>query len=594
MPGLVGLITKMPLQDAKVKLHRMVAALRHGASETSGVWCNEHLGIYAGWVERNRPAALGLPIHNEGSALTLLFSGEAFAEGAMWSAGLSQLLHSAEADPCFPKCLNGLFHGMLIDERDKRGILFNDRYGMHRLYYCETADAFYFAVEAKAILAVCPETRTIDPDGLAQFIACGCTLENRTIFKGISVLPAASVWMFRAGHIALKGSYFNPEEWEDQPPLDTESYYQHLKTAFAESVPKYFIGSETIGVSLTGGLDSRMLMAWSGAASGALRCYTFGSMYRESQDVKIARRVAQTCMQAHDLITVGQEFLRDFPRYAEQAVFLTDGCVEVKHAPDLYVGERTAHFAPVRVTGNYGGEVLRHVRTLKTADVVPGLFAASLDASIRNAKATYSSLLVAHPLSFAVFRQAPWRQYGLLALERTQQTIRSPFLDNEIVRTVFRAPKTSLESDGVSVRLIADGNGRLSTIRSDRGLLGDVRGLTAALQQAYFDFTFKAEYAWDYGMPDSVVRMDRAMKRLHLERLFLGRHKFTHFRIWYRDTLSSYVREFLLDARSLSRPYLKRGAVERVVTEHCSGLRNHTDTIHRLLTLEHLHRLFID
>ena len=95
-------------------------------------------------------------------------------------------------------------------------------------------------------------------------------------------------------------------------------------------------------------------------------------------------------------------------------------------------------------------------------------------------------------------------------------------------------------------------------------------------------------------MPQWVTQTDNAMRGLHLERLFLGRHKFYHFRIWYRDALSNYIREMLLDPRSLSRPYLERQAAEELVIAHTSGKRNYTTEIHKLLTLEHLHRLFID
>jgi asparagine synthase (glutamine-hydrolysing) len=81
---------------------------------------------------------------------------------------------------------------------------------------------------------------------------------------------------------------------------------------------------------------------------------------------------------------------------------------------------------------------------------------------------------------------------------------------------------------------------------------------------------------------------------LHFERLFLGRHKLLHFRIWYRDALSKFVREILLDPRTLSRPYLDRKGVESVVYGHTSGTRNCTTDIHKLLTLELIHRLFFD
>jgi asparagine synthase (glutamine-hydrolysing) len=95
-------------------------------------------------------------------------------------------------------------------------------------------------------------------------------------------------------------------------------------------------------------------------------------------------------------------------------------------------------------------------------------------------------------------------------------------------------------------------------------------------------------------MPQWVAEIDHALSPLHLERLFLGRHKFYHFRVWYRDTLANYVREMLLDSRTLSRPYLERKGVEEIVSGHLKGNRNHTSAIHKLLTLELIHRQFLD
>ena len=65
-------------------------------------------------------------------------------------------------------------------------------------------------------------------------------------------------------------------------------------------------------------------------------------------------------------------------------------------------------------------------------------------------------------------------------------------------------------------------------------------------------------------------------------------------RVWYRDALAQYVREILLDSRSLARPYLERSGVEEIVRGHLKGNRNYTNEIHQLLTLELVHRLFID
>jgi asparagine synthase (glutamine-hydrolysing) len=50
----------------------------------------------------------------------------------------------------------------------------------------------------------------------------------------------------------------------------------------------------------------------------------------------------------------------------------------------------------------------------------------------------------------------------------------------------------------------------------------------------------------------------------------------------------------LLDRRTLSRPYLEPKGVEQIVAGHLKGDRNYTTAIHKLLTLELIHRLFLD
>jgi asparagine synthase (glutamine-hydrolysing) len=160
-------------------------------------------------------------------------------------------------------------------------------------------------------------------------------------------------------------------------------------------------------MSLTGGLDSRLIMAWLKPDGRSLPCYTFAGMIRDCQDAIVARQVAGVCGQPHQIIRVGGDFLARFSAYAERTVYLTDGCAEVSRAADLYVNEAARLIAPVRMTGNYGGEVLRRVRAFKPVEPVSGLFSAELHAAMRDAQRTYARHVHGHPLSFAVFRQAP-------------------------------------------------------------------------------------------------------------------------------------------------------------------------------------------
>jgi asparagine synthase (glutamine-hydrolysing) len=607
MPGIVGLVTKMPPESAKRELTRMVEAVRHESFDATGTCADERLGVYVGWAAHRNSFSDGMPLCNERGEVSLFFSGEEYPEpgtagrlkqrGHNVGAGKpsSYLVHLYEDDPNFPAELNGMFHGLVMDRTLGTATLFNDRYGMHRVYFHESKEAFYFAAEAKAILAVCPELRTADSRGLGEFIACGCVLENRTIFKGIHVLPPASAWVFRDGAIERKGTYFQPREWEDQTPLEPEAYYRELRDAFSRNVPRYFNGHERVGIALTGGLDTRAILAWHKSSPGALPCYTFGGMFHDNQDVQIARRLASQCGQSHQVITVGDEFLSCFSGYAERSVYLTEGTVDVSRASDLYVSGKAREIAPVKVVGTYGSEMLCRLAMFKPAMPTPGLFRPEFLPYLQGASATYAELRREHPVTFAAFRQSPWYHHGILALEQSQLTVRSPYLDNDFVRTVYRAPESDRGANGdLRPRLIGDGDPTLLRVRSDRGIAGNSGRLVSAASRSFLEFTFKAEYAYDYGMPQWVARVDHLLSPFHLERLFLGRHKLTHFRVWYRDSLSEYVREMLLDSRTLARPYLERRGVEGIVRGHLNGNRNYTSEIHKMLTLELLHRQFFD
>ncbi len=260
MPGIVGLLTRMPRERAEAELVRMVEVLCHEPFYVAGTWVDESLGVYVGWVVRKSSFSDGMPLRNERGDVTLVFSGEEFPEPGtehhlkerghrLDTDGPSYLVHLYEEDPLFPAGLNGRFHGLLTDRSRQTTTLFNDRYGMHRIYYHESKEAFYFAAEAKAILTVRPELRRIDPRGFGEFVACGCVLEDRTLFEGVRVLPGAAAWVFRSGFVERKRAYFEPREWEDQASLEPEPYYRKIQEVFSRNLSRYFEGPDDNGLA---------------------------------------------------------------------------------------------------------------------------------------------------------------------------------------------------------------------------------------------------------------------------------------------------------------------------------------------------------
>src|SRR5437870_13850836 len=75
-------------------------------------------------------------------------------------------------------------------------------------------------------------------------------------------------------------------------------------------------------------------------------------------------------------------------------------------------------------------------------------------------------------------------------------------------------------------------------------------------------------------MPQWFARLDHAFAPLHLERLFIGRHKFHHFRVWYRDELSRWLREWLLDRDGRGRSNFGPNLLEEILKALISGRQN--------------------
>jgi asparagine synthase (glutamine-hydrolysing) len=600
MPGLVGILGKGPPQQRREELGRMRAALYRKEPTRSGSFINEDLGVYAAWTCHPGSYADGQPATSSNGDIAVLFGGEHYAPADGGNMRPSQGRGSppegvAGLPPLYEELgegalelLNGFFHGLIVDSRDRKAILFNDRFGMQRLYYHEEPGAVLFASEAKALLAIRPALRAFDPVGLGEWMSCGCVLENRSLYQGVRVLPGATAWTWRPDGSEVRRTYFTAGAWEDQPALSTKEFYGALRATFRRVLPDYVNGPDTIGMSATGGLDTRMILANLGTPPRRIHCYSFTGPYRECLDASIGRRLASASGHPHTTIRIGPDFFRRFPDLAGEVVLATDGNLEMSGVPNLYVNEVAREISPVRLTGNYGSEVLRRHRAFRPTDAAAAVLSPEYAALARTTASTWQRAQEGHRLTYIAFKQIPWYSFNRLQAEQSLVTMRSPFMDNALLQVVYRAPAPAISSSEMSLRLIADGNPLLGRIKTDRGVTFPRRP-TWPLDRAYYEFLFKMEYYAGHGMPRLLAVFDRHMGPLRIERLFLGKNKYYHLRQWFRDELAPYVRETLLDGQALRRDYVDPRAVTRAVQRHLAGAENHTYTISQLLTLEIAH-----
>jgi asparagine synthase (glutamine-hydrolysing) len=304
-------------------------------------------------------------------------------------------------------------------------------------------------------------------------------------------------------------------------------------------------------------------------------------MYRTTGDVAVGRQVAASCGQPHDVIELGNAFLAGLPETLEQSVYASDGYLGLSGAAELYVNRLARSIAPARMTGNWGGELLRGVRAFKYAIPRDSFIRPDLVKLMTESAAVFSPTC-SNPISAALFHQMPLQGYGRHAIERSQLVMRSPFLADDVVTWLYRAPAAVRESKEVAAAVIGR-RPHLLAIPTDLGLLGSKRSFVRRLRRRAL---VKAEYLTSHGAPDWLVRVSSRLPASFVETRLLGVDKFQHFRFWIRRALAGFVRDTLIHNTSAGLDsWFDMNRVEQMVDDHIDGRANHTDGIDKLLTI---------
>ena len=602
MPGIVGIVSRRPPEECKSLVNSMASSMEHEPFYHSGTYSAPEMSIYAGWTVHENSFGAGQPFFNERKDVVLLFSGECFVDPEtpiglrqkghdLGQAASSWLVHLYEEEGHrFFEKLNGLFSGLLIDKRQGKAFLFNDRYGVERIYWNETKGAVFFASEAKALLRVSPELRTFDQEGVAQFLTFGCTLGQRTLFRGVELLPGASVWSFENGK-CQKRKYFSPETWESQPTLPAASFRAEFEETFKRVLPRYFESESRVGISLTAGLDSRMIMACMPKREEQPICYTFSGEKQDTLDARLAGQVAKVCGLEHQTLRLGADFFLNFASHIDRTVYITDGCLGALGAHEIYLNRQARRLAPVRLTGVFGGEILRGVSTFKPLALSPRLMNPDVGYSVNSLTQAWSRNNQ-HPVTFTAFREVPQKRFGTPAASRSQLAFRTPYLDNEIVALAYRAPESLRESPLPAWSVVRSNNQSLSRIPTDMGVVAKANGLGMAPRRILSKAVCKLDYLYAEGLPHWLSPFDRLFDLVDSRARLFGWHKFLHYRRWFRRELADYIAGTLKEVQTRrSSPFWNFRFLETLAHEHINGRRNYVHEIDTVLTLDAVDRL---
>jgi asparagine synthase (glutamine-hydrolysing) len=171
--------------------------------------------------------------------------------------------------------LNGMFGVAIWDEKKRRLILARDAMGIKLVYYKLEDARVYFGSEIRAILAAEGEKPNIDPISLNLFLRYRYTPSPLTLFKGIKKLAPGTMLIFE------NGSY-RPERWYRYKPvpfpagITIKEAKEGLFDLYRQAVKRHLISDVPLGLLLSGGIDSGLLLGLMNLYGNSWPTYTVG------------------------------------------------------------------------------------------------------------------------------------------------------------------------------------------------------------------------------------------------------------------------------------------------------------------------------
>lgn len=204
----------------------------------------------------------------------------------------------------FLRDIDGCYATVLYDKKESKVFLITDRYGFKPLYWGIIQDDLVWSSELKGFLGRVNFKPVIDRQAVENFFDIGYLFENRTWFKGVELVPPASTLIFdlKKSKIRIEHYWSWSEIKSIEGPIDERELVEELGRLFKQSVCRHINSNERVGITLSGGLDSRAILAAVPEDYKPLHTFTFGQ--EGCEDIKIASKVSRLKGATHHILEI--------------------------------------------------------------------------------------------------------------------------------------------------------------------------------------------------------------------------------------------------------------------------------------------------
>jgi asparagine synthase (glutamine-hydrolysing) len=625
MCGIAGIIAEDP--GVRAALPGMLRVLRHRGPDDEGI---EQLGSAV--LGHRRLSILDLeggrqPMLSSDGTLAVVFNGEIYNFPALSRSLESEghrfrtrsdtevLLHLYQkyGVECVAH-LDGMFAFAIWDTQRQRLFLARDHLGQKPLFYCQTARGFAFASEVKGVMAsglVRPEANL---EGLFHYISLRFIPDSLTLFKHIQKLPASHRLVFENGVVRIEQywsfSFVQKQEGTDRELTDA------LDQSLRETVRAHLLSDVPVGSFLSGGIDSSLVTAIMAQESPQpIPTFSIGVREQSFSELPFAAQVARRYRTQHHEEVVTADLVRLVPQMVwhqdepsdpfgagvylvsrvaagrVKVVLSGDGGDELFAGYDRFAGQRLASLYALLPAS------LRRTLLRRLIGLVPESFGYKSIAQklhwVNELSLMDGGERYAASMSFLRFTEdakrflfTPGALAGLAGLNSTDKILDhfdSPNARDLVDRMLYTDLMTRIPDHLLPIvdRMSMAHGLEVRPPLLEHRMVELAAHLPAALKLRGTRLKYILRRVAARYLPPAVVDRSKQGFGFPLAR-------------WMRTDLSPLLRAVVADSRFIMSGVFSGSYVERLLSEHLEGKRDHNFRLWILLNLEVWHRLFLE
>jgi asparagine synthase (glutamine-hydrolysing) len=507
--------------------------------------------------------------------------------------------------------LNGMFAVGAWNKSEKALYLSRDRFGVKPLYYWFSGKTIVFASEIKAIIKHPRFQVNLNYSALNEYFTFQNMFTFHTLFDGVFMLPPANTVRVDSSSSFVKHmSWWDYDFSQTDDKLSFDDARAQTEDLFKKAVARQMIADVPLGSYLSGGMDSGSITAQASLHVKRLATFTCGfdmsevtgveANYDERRDAELMANHFKT--EHYEQVLNAGDIRWSLPRVVHH---LEDLRVGMSY-PNYYISRLASKFVKVCLQGTggdelFGGYPWRYYRIFKSVSqseffdlyydfwqrLVPDnqreeLFTSSVRSKVNfkepreifervftfNSKLKYDS--PEDHINNSLYFEAKTFLPGLLLVGDKLSMAngleeRFPFLDNDLVNFAQKIPVRH-KLGNLEQMLKIDENEEKKKSKAYREF-DDGKNV---LRKAMMGF-----------MPEKIINRKKQGFSAPDES-------------WYRGENAAYIKELLLNKKTISSDFINQDYIQKIVREHTEDHINHRLLIWSFMSFEWWCKIYLN